>query len=423
MGKVKAALTISYQPVKIKTFHKTEAIGLKDDLFKWLCGLAFLNNVGYSCVWPVTTIYMHNQLHQSLVLAGLVLLCYSSANVIGSVIAGSRFDHGQTFGLNVCGQLVTLLAVTILIFAHGWPIYPILLCVFGFGNGWILTLINSMGTHVKKYPGTKVFNLLYLVENVGLVVGTGMTGFIYEQGIGWLFALIAAMYLLSLIIVVAKFAKVELRAELVLQSSRSKTAASAEKPSKSNQSVIMVLMLGLVVVWIMYEQWMSNLAVYLTRFGISTGRYGMLWTINGILIIAFQLLIEWISRHRNPLNFQVTFGALAMAGSFMILLVANRYGQFILAMVVLTLGESLLIPGVPAYVNRLSPAAQKGRNQGLVNAFSSIGKALGPLFGGLVIEKIGYSPLFLICVVCDLVVGLTIWGVLHFLHHDLQNYD
>lgn len=61
---------------------------MKDDLFKWLGGLAFLNNVGYSCVWPVTTIYMHNQLHQSLVLAGVVLLCYSSANVIGSIAAG-----------------------------------------------------------------------------------------------------------------------------------------------------------------------------------------------------------------------------------------------------------------------------------------------------------------------------------------------
>ena len=79
-----------------------------------------------------------------------------------------------------------------------------------------------------------------------------------------------------------------------------------------------------------------------------------------------------------------------MAVSFMLLLFAARYGQFVLAMVVLTLGESLLIPGVPAYVNRLSPVVQKGRGQGMVNAFSSLGKALGPLFGGLVIERLGY---------------------------------
>ena len=241
---------------------------MKDDLFKWLGGLAFLNNVGYSCVWPVTTIYMHNQLHQSLVLAGVVLLCYSSANVIGSIAAGSQFDRGHTFGLNLFGQLITLLAVTLLIFMHGWPSYPILLCIFGFGNGWILTLINSMGTRVKKYPSVKVFNQLYLAENIGLVVGTGLTGFIYEQGIGWLFVLIAGIYLVSLIIVGIKFAEVELHGECPV---RQTVDASADLTGKRNLFVIIVLLLGLVVVWVMYEQWMSNLAVYLHGLAFQLG--------------------------------------------------------------------------------------------------------------------------------------------------------
>lgn len=393
---------------------------MKDDLFKWLGGLAFLNNVGYSCVWPVTTIYMHNQLHQSLVLAGVVLLCYSSANVIGSIAAGSRFDRGHTFGLNLFGQLITLLAVTLLIFMHGWPSYPILLCIFGFGNGWILTLINSMGTRVKKYPSVKVFNQLYLAENIGLVVGTGLTGFIYEQGIGWLFVLIAGIYLVSLIIVGIKFAKVELHGECPV---RQTVDASADLTGKRNLFVIIVLLLGLVVVWVMYEQWMSNLAVYLARFGISTGRYGMLWTINGILIIIFQLLLDWIGRYHATLDLQVILGAFFMAGSFMLLLFAAHYGQFVLAMVVLTLGESLLIPGVPAYVNRLSPVVQKGRGQGMVNAFSSIGKAIGPLFGGLVIERLGYFKLFAVCTAADLIVGMMIGIVLLILRRGLQTYD
>lgn len=393
---------------------------MKDDLFKWLGGLAFLNNVGYSCVWPVTTIYMHNQLHQSLVLAGVVLLCYSSANVIGSIAAGSRFDRGHTFGLNLFGQLITLLAVTLLIFMHGWPSYPILLCIFGFGNGWILTLINSMGTRVKKYPSVKVFNQLYLAENIGLVVGTGLTGFIYEQGIGWLFVLIAGIYLVSLIIVGIKFAKVELHGECQVKQA---DTASADLTGKRNLFVIIVLLLGLVVVWVMYEQWMSNLAVYLARFGISTGRYGMLWTINGVLIIIFQLLLDWIGRYHATLDLQVILGSFFMAGSFMLLLFAAHYGQFVLAMVVLTLGESLLIPGVPAYVNRLSPVVQKGRGQGMVNAFSSLGKALGPLFGGLVIERLGYFKLFAVCTVADLIVGMMIGIVLLILRRGLQTYD
>ena len=112
-----------------------------------------------------------------------------------------------------------------------------------------------------------------------------------------------------------------------------------------------------------------------------------------------------------------------MAGSFMLLLFAAHYGQFVLAMVVLTLGESLLIPGVPAYVNRLSPVVLKGRGQGMVNAFSSLGKALGPLFGGLVIERLGYFKLFAVCTVADLIVGMMIGIVLLILRRGLQTYD
>jgi Major Facilitator Superfamily. len=89
----------------------------------------------------------------------------------------------------------------------------------------------------------------------------------------------------------------------------------------------------------------------------------------------------------------------------------------------LTLGESLWIPGVPAYVNRLSPVVQKGLGQGMVNAFSSIGKAIGPLFGGLVIERLGYFKLFAICTAADLIVGMMIGIVLLILRRGLQTYD
>ena len=228
--------------------------------------------------------------------------------------------------------------------------------------------------------------------------------------------LIAGVYLVSLIIVGIKFAEVELHGECPVKQT---VDASADLTGKRNLFVIIVLLLGLVVVWVMYEQWMSNLA----RFGISTGRYGMLWTINGVLIIIFQLLLDWIGRYHATLDLQVILGSFFMAGSFMLLLFAAHYGQFVLAMVVLTLGESLLIPGVPAYVNRLSPVVQKGRGQGMVNAFSSLGKALGPLFGGLVIERLGYFKLFAVCTVADLIVGMMIGIVLLILRRGLQTYD
>lgn len=89
-------------------------------------------------------------------------------------------------------------------------------------------------------------------------------------------------------------------------------------------------------------------------------------------------------------------------------MVAKTYAWFILAMVVLTIGEATAIPTMPAIVNSLSPVAVKGKYQGILNAYSSLGKAFGPLFGGLVIGAASYHVLFVICAASILVVELII---------------
>ncbi|MFQ9107469.1 MAG: MFS transporter, partial [Lacticaseibacillus rhamnosus] len=80
-------------------------------------------------------------------------------------------------------------------------------------------------------------------------------------------------------------------------------------------------------------------------------------------------------------------GFVLFAGSFLILLnVSGQYLTFIVAMVVLTLGEILALPAVSTYVTLFTPLAQQGRYQGLIQGFASAGRALGPLLGAMVIE-------------------------------------
>ena len=55
----------------------------------------------------------------------------------------------------------------------------------------------------------------------------------------------------------------------------------------------------------------------------------------------------------------------------------------------------MAIPGVAAYVNDKVPVPLRGEYQGIVNASGSAGKAVGPLIGALLIERISYSFLFL----------------------------
>ena len=80
-------------------------------------------------------------------------------------------------------------------------------------------------------------------------------------------------------------------------------------------------------------------------------------------------------------------------------------------MVVLTIGEATVIPTMPAIVNSLSPVAVKGKYQGILNAYSSLGKAFGPLFGGVIIGLSSYHVLIIICALAIFALELVIFLV------------
>ena len=66
---------------------------------------------------------------------------------------------------------------------------------------------------------------------------------------------------------------------------------------------------------------------------------------------------------------------------------------------------------MPAIVNSLSPVDVKCKYQGILNAFSSLGKAFGPLFGGLIIGAASYHILFVVCAVSIFVMEIIVWAV------------
>lgn len=110
-------------------------MALKNEIrLRWLVLGSFISSLGTSFIWPLTTIYLHNQLHQSLTTIGVVLLMYSGMNVVGSYLGGMLFDAADPRKLIIGGLIIDILAMASLIVWNSWPIYPILLAVVGFFN-------------------------------------------------------------------------------------------------------------------------------------------------------------------------------------------------------------------------------------------------------------------------------------------------
>lgn len=354
---------------------------------KWLFLGYLITNTGSSFIWPLTTIYMHEYLGESLTTAGIVLLLNSLFMVIGSLVGGRLFDTWREDVTILLGIFLTTASTGALVWWHGWPAYPLLLIVSGFGNGMIVTAVNGFATRITSRRPSFIFNVMYFISNLGLVFGTLGVGFILPLGITYVFAIAFAMYLLFLII-----AWFEYRGK----NRPDKVVAGAQKERLRPRLPVIAVLATLIFIWIFYEQWQSNISAFMLSEGLKVRDYSFLWTVNAVLIVTFQpvltVLDNWLTRH---LRGRMYTGFVLFAGSFLILLTANHYIQFVAAMTVLTLGEIIALPAVSTFVDTFAPLSQKGRYQGLVQSCASFGRAVGPLAGALLIEAYSYHLLFI----------------------------
>lgn len=373
--------------------------------------MAFLINTKYSIVWPVSTLYMHQEFHTSLTAIGFILMCYSLLNAIGSAIAGQLFDQIDPFIVLMIGVWGILFVSFIGLLAPGLIGYVVFLLPYGFIHGWALTVMYALVSYMDIGKDSRHdFNLLYLAVNIGLVVGTGTISFLYNgKGIHRLMVVILILAIIVVVVATLAMPTVYPRKKPVVSQQTSKPADEPAAPQTFNTGLIFRVFVTLLFMWICYSQWMSNLSVYFLNLGFSTSFYSRLWVVNGIGITLIQLLLLKKKIFSSAL-LQSQWGLSFLFCSFVVMIVAKTEIPIVLAMILLTIGEALYVPASPAVVDENTPTKIKGRNQGLVNVFSSLGKALGPFVGGLAIDHLGYRNVFIIAAVILIFTRLLLYG-------------
>lgn len=367
---------------------------------------SFFTSFGMSFIWPLTSVYLHDNLHISLTLVGLVLFFNSLASVIGNVVGGLGFDRRNPYYLMLAGGIVMTITLIILTLFH--QAIPFAICLFflGLAAGWNGTLVSALGATLKRYDGRYIFNMIYFIQNFGIVIGSSVVGFLYDWDLQLPFLVSTIISLGFLAVVLIGYHPLKVRRKATNAKEKQKVKI---KLPKMNHYLMTTLLLMLLITWTMYQQWGSNVSVYMTSLGIPFRYYSVLWTVNAGLILLIQFFIvrygQYIKNHFMP----IYIGILMFAFSFVVLSVAKQYYLFVTAMVLLTIGEALAFPQVPVIVNRITPEGVKGKYLGLVNSFGSAGRAISPLFGGLMIETFSYRTLFIVAVFFNLAILLVVW--------------
>jgi MFS family permease len=148
-----------------------------------------------------------------------------------------------------------------------------------------------------------------------------------------------------------------------------------------------LFVLGSVLIAVVYIQMNTTLGVYLRdTHGVSEKGFGYILSLNAGMVVLLQFAItRWISRYRPLIVMAV--GAFLYAVGFGLFGVVATYALFLIAMVVITLGEMVISPTSQAMVARMAPEDKRGRYMAIYGFSWILAGMVGPFSAGLVIDN------------------------------------
>ncbi|MER2029520.1 MAG: MFS transporter [Solibacillus sp.] len=353
----------------------------------------FVNTVGNSFLWPLNSIYIHDHLGKSLTTAGIVLMLNSLAGVFGNLVGGYLFDRLGGYKAILIGVVFNLISITLLTIWHDWPQYIVFLTMMGFSGGIVYPAIYAIAGSAWPEGGRRAFNSIFLANNVGVAIGPALAGIVADIKFDYVFSANLFFYAIFFVLVITTYKRFDMKGLTTKPFSGNETKRRNRGPIVA----LSILSISLIVCWLSYSQWSATISSYTQGLGMSLSEYSLLWTINGFMIVAVQPIIRpLVTRWEDKIKHQLVLGLILMSLSYIVVYFAQDFKMFAAAMVILTFGEVFFTPVIPMIANKLAPHGQEGFYQGLVNSASTIGRMIGPVFGGLMVDLYGMQILMLI---------------------------
>ncbi|MCD8509956.1 MAG: MFS transporter [Bacillus sp. (in: Bacteria)] len=374
----------------------------------WILVIGMAINVtGASFLWPLNTIYISQELGQSLTVAGIVLMFNGGAGIVGNLIGGKLFDRIGGYRTIIMGLTITTSSAFTLAFLHQFFIaYVILLVFLGFGAGLMIPCMYAMAGAVWPEGGRRPFNAMYVAQNVGVAVGAAIGGFLASYRFDFVFFGNGAMYVFVFILAFLFFRN--LQSDTDNSSATNVFEQSVLVENKKRFRALLIMCTGFLICWVAYTQWASTISVHTQNLGIPLSQYSLLWTVNGAMIVFCQPFIKFfIQRWFHSLKAQIYVGVVIFASAYVVLSQAEIFTAFLVAMVILTIGEMFVWPAVPTIAHKLAPKGKAGFYQGVVNSIGTGGRVIGPVFGGMLADLFGMAVLFYVLAIMFLIPVLT----------------
>lgn len=374
----------------------------------WLLSAAMFINRSGTMVFPFLALYLTQYLHFSIADAGLVLVIYGIGALTGTFLGGfltDRFGHYivQVFALIFAG--VMLLAVMYL--TNFYALCIGLFLFTSFGDTFRPANQTAIASYSNPENRTRAYTMNRLAINLGWAIGAGMGGFLAYYNYKLLFFVDGITCILSGIFLA-----------IFLKPSKQKFNITPEsqvvidsKSSPYRDATFLIFIFLTLIFAISFFLIFSILPVYFkTVHHLSEIQIGGLQTLNGLIIVAFEMVLVFELEKRFKKMNIIAIGLFCTGFAYLLFNLFSFTGIVVFALIFDTLGEMFAMPFMQSITVARSSPKNRGQYLGLYSMTYSIAQIASPGIGTWVVANYSYEVLWNgVFVSCCLAAGGFVW--------------
>ena len=353
----------------------------------WLLFATNLIDRAGMMILPFLVLYLTRELGFSLARAGSMLAVYGGSAIVFGPIGGRLSDRVGALPV-MRASLISSGSVLLL-----FPLAKSFAAVAAMTVLWAgcSTLFRPASlaaiAHVAAPEQRRqAYALNRLAINIGMSIGPALGGFLATVSFRAMFTVDAMTTLIAGAVLVLT----PWRAFSGVNSEAQRTNAEHIGPATIfHDTRFLVFLGGVIVVGIVFFQHESALPLYLVQYlHLSPAFYGILFTINTLLIVALEVPINTATAHVANVRLLVIGCMLFAIGFGALGLIASAAGV-IATVVVWTFGEMLLFPATSAHLAEIAPENRRGAYMGAYTMSLSISLTIGPWMGTQLLAVLG----------------------------------
>jgi len=377
--------------------------------------IVFIDRLGGFMLYPFFALYLTQKFDIGMSTVGILFAVFSVSGMVGSALGGAIADRMGRKTVIIASLILSSLSALGMGFAPTLGVFTAVVIVVGtlgnIGGPAHEAVVADLLPPQRRAEG---YGIIRVVFNTAVIIAPPIAGLLISRSYLTLFIVDAVISVISAAVVL--FALPETKPQASLHTKPETMKQTFAGYGRVFKDTPFLAFIGVTVMMtLVYMNMNSTLGVFLRdQHGLPELSYGWLISINAILVVIFQF---WVTRRLQKYKpfLMMAAGSLLYAIGFAMYGYISTFAFFIIAMIIITIGEMVVSPFQQSLVASFAPEHMRGRYMAVSGLTWSISFTIGPYFAGLLLDSAHPNLLWAFCGIVGILatLGFTVLNKVH----------